>query len=120
MGQNCKSCMLAKARKKYGKPNYPGRKLGEQREEKGVDRKISENPIVFDNHENSNEIWDKIKSILLEKLSFIAYETWIEPCKLISIKDNKMVLSVENLFFKEMMLDILSINNEGKLILQNF
>lgn len=101
MGQNRKSCMLAKARKKYGKPNYAGRGLGAQREEKGIDE-ISEKTIVFDTHENSNKIWDKIKSILLEKLSFVAYETWIEPCELISITDNKMVLSVENLFFKEM------------------
>lgn len=102
MGQNRKSCMLAKAREKYGKPNYPGRSVGEQSEEKGIDEKISEKPIVFDTYENSNEIWDKIKSILLEELSFVAYETWIEPCELISITDSKMVLSVENLFFKEM------------------
>lgn len=101
MGQNRKSCMLAKARKKYGKPNYCGRGLGAKREKEGIDE-ISENPIMFETHENSNEIWDKIKSILLEKLSFVAYETWIEPCKLISITNNKMVLSVENLFFKEM------------------
>ena len=53
--------------------------------------------------EKDSEIWESIKKIIREETSPVSYETWIEPCKLISISGDKLVIQAENGFFKEML-----------------
>ena len=45
----------------------------------------------------------KIKTILKNEVSSVSYETWIEPCDVVQIKGNRIILSVENDFMKEML-----------------
>ena len=79
--------MLAKARRKYGKPNYPEKsykEVGRQKifledNQKNVSEDICEETL-----EKDSEIWESIKKIIREETSPVSYETWIEPCKLIS------------------------------------
>lgn len=115
--------MLAKARSKYGKPNYLGRiystrnnqyeaeylknLFNETHQNLGSDvNSISNIMKMEDAHIsdlNMEEIWGSIKKIIKDEISPVSYITWIEPCELISVADDEIVLLVENLLCKEML-----------------
>ena len=77
--------MLAKARPKYGKPMYPGRTGGKHE-------------IPVKNVSENMDIWNQILKEMREQLPRISYETGIEPCRLIKLTQNKLVLAAENDF----------------------
>lgn len=85
--------ILAQARKKYGRPQYPGRGATAKRSE-GVER---------ESVETLSEIWAEVLKEIKGMVSFVSYETWIEPCKPLKVEGNKVILEVENLFLKEML-----------------
>ena len=99
--------MLAKSRSKYGNPNYPGR---HSKDKNMLDIKIEtieqeENTesekINCDHKNNMQEIWGLIKESLRNAMSPVAFETWISPCRIVGIIDDKIVLEVENLFIQD-------------------
>ena len=98
--------MLAKARGKYGKPNYPGRVVKEKVSGKN---KIEDVCVVAAKgntnnlDENTQKIWNSIKKVAYKEVSPVSYETWIEPCNPVIIADGRIVLMVENGFYKYML-----------------
>lgn len=99
--------MLARARGKYGRPNYPGRHgkdknmLDTKIETIELDEKQDGEKINIEHRENTQEVWRAIKDILRNEMSPVAFETWISPCSIVSIIDDKIVLEVENIFIMD-------------------
>ena len=89
MGKIYNSLIFAKSRRKYGKPQYL---------EKSYKKVVEEIAA-----EKTMDTWDLILKELRKQVSFVSYETWIEPCKLIKITENKIVLEVENDFVRAML-----------------
>ena len=52
-------------------------------------------------NDNLNTIWEKTQYILKENVSSVAYSTWFEKLKIISIKDELLVLETNNQLGKE-------------------
>ena len=94
--------MLARARKKYGKPDYPGRKAYKSNiiEETG---KVQKEMMQVKDVKDAEKIWRMIKAILKDEVSPVSYETWIDPCEAVQTVGNRIVLQVENGFMKEML-----------------
>ena len=98
--------MLAKARGKYGKPSYPGRKVKAITQKEKVENDVCgafRKETINNIDENVRKVWDVIKETAREDVSPVSFETWIEPCKPLKIVDGKIVLMVENDFVKEML-----------------
>lgn len=94
--------MLARARKKYGKPDYPGRKPNKSNiiEETG---KVQKEMVRVKDAEDAEKIWRMVKAILKDEVSPVSYETWIDPCEVVQIAGNRIVLQVEDGLMKEML-----------------
>ena len=86
--------ILAQARKKYGRPQYPGRGAMVKTGEAVLNRKLAGTP---------HEVWCEVLKVVKEEVSSVSYETWIEPCKLLKLEGNKVILGVENGLYKEML-----------------
>lgn len=99
--------MLARARSKYGRPNYPGRKsnvetiCNTKEDMKGKDGNLRKKGDIIRSKERMQDNWNLIKDIMRSNITPVTFETWIEPCNLVSIADDKVVLAVENEFIKE-------------------
>ena len=89
MGKTYTSRIFARSRRKYGKPQYL---------EKSYKKVVEEITA-----EKTMDTWDLILKELRRQVSFVSYETWIEPYKLIKITENKIVLEVENDFVRAML-----------------
>lgn len=65
----------------------------------------ADTPVEQHAHTVSSEILAPVGRNLHVKpeISTIAYETWIQPCRLIEIKDNMMALLVEYDFVRELL-----------------
>ncbi|MBP3629110.1 MAG: hypothetical protein J6I95_06530 [Anaerotignum sp.] len=48
-------------------------------------------------------LWKQILKIMEENISPVSFETWVEPCKVRELLGNKLIIEVENMFFKEML-----------------
>ena len=48
-----------------------------------------------------NNIWDKTKSVLRDRLPAHAFETWFEPIKPLKVAGPQLILQVPNQFFSE-------------------
>ena len=97
--------MLAKARSKYGKPNYHGRiykNAGTNVENQMENVREMNEKIQNKTMKTAEEIWDMILKSIKEEISPVSYETWIQPCKPLIISGTKLVLLVENGFSKEL------------------
>ena len=89
MGKIYNAHMLAKARRKYGKPQYPEKRYKKQVVEIAVEKRLTD--------------WELIMKELQEQVSHISFETWIEPCKLLKMTEEKIVLGVESIFVRDML-----------------
>lgn len=97
--------ILARARKKYEKPDYPGKKNPSGIENSIVKEAVCEDRIMDNRNkmvEKYNNVWDKINDIIRNEISPVSYETWIEPCRPLLISDERIVLLVENELSKHM------------------
>ena len=93
--------ILAKARKKYGIPDYPGRKE-KSHNSNDVEVVKTETTAKSKKEETVHEIWKSVKNTVKVEISPVSYETWIESCKPLGIKHDKLVLLVENGLMREM------------------
>lgn len=89
----CSKRMLAQARKKYGKPQYPGKTVAKSVECEGLRKRA----------ESVSEIWVKVLKGVEEEINPIAYETWVKPCRLLKLEENKVVLAAENELYIEVL-----------------
>lgn len=83
----CCKRILAQARKKYGKPQYPERTATVKKREKYDCGKSAE---------TVSEVWEHVQQAVRELVTPISYETWIEPCRLLKLEGNQVVLAVDN------------------------
>lgn len=86
MGRNR---MLARARGKYGKPEYPGRE--------------AEKKHISVCSENAERIWHKVMEVMEGEVARISLETWLQPCKVLRLEDNKLMIAAENALAKELL-----------------
>ena len=82
--------MLARSRRKYGKPNYPGRIKSSKSNFDITEQDIAD---LTEPDDRMQELWKLIKENVRDNISQVSFETWIEPCCLVSITDNRIVLN---------------------------
>lgn len=82
--------MLARSRRKYGKPNYPGRIKSSKSNFDITEQDIAD---LTEPDDRMQELWKLIKENVRDNISQVSFETWIEPCCPVSITDNRIVLN---------------------------
>ena len=53
------------------------------------------------NHQAASDPWEKTLELLRENTSAVSYNTWIKPLEILAIKNDKMVLGIEDQFALE-------------------
>lgn len=51
----------------------------------------------------AKSLWEQILTIMVENFLAVSFETWIEPCKTLAFKENKLLLEIENELIREML-----------------
>jgi len=59
----------------------------------------------MDNTKNAEEVWDKAKDLIKEKVNPQTFETWFKPTKGAGISGSTLALEVPNSFFKDWLLE---------------
>lgn len=87
------------SRYRRGRKHTLAKTAGKDRRPAKAEGKVmqKENAVVGE----EAHIWHEMQELVKKMISYVSYETWIEPCRVLSYTKGSLVIAVEDEFIKD-------------------